>query len=168
MSAPLLPIVPIIFPLPPTSHFTTTPADHSPLSQLPIMHFVPAGVYFNLRCFIVVLLFSFNVQFSFPQPLPDAYQPVKHSSSDAGTHYYYFILFFIVFVCKDILVGDFFFLFLSIAVLDQTWWARVWEIVGSNPWSSQTNDLSNWFLSLPRQAISIIRIGQGLVGSISW
>ena len=45
--------------------------------------------------------------------------------------------------------------------------SRVQEIMGSNPWSIQTNDLSNVYLSLPSQVLGIIRIGQGLVGSVS-
>ena len=43
---------------------------------------------------------------------------------------------------------------------------RVQEIVGSNPLSNQTNDLLNWYLSLPSQVLGIIRIGQGLIGSV--
>ena len=43
----------------------------------------------------------------------------------------------------------------------------VWKIVCSNPWSCQTNDLWNWYLSLPSQMLSIIMIRQGLVGSVS-
>ena len=37
------------------------------------------------------------------------------------------------------------------------------------PWSSQTNDfkIDRAYLSLPSPALSIIRIGQGLVGSVS-
>ena len=35
----------------------------------------------------------------------------------------------------------------------------VWEIVGSNPWSSQTNDLSDLYLLLPSQVLGIINIG---------
>ena len=46
-------------------------------------------------------------------------------------------------------------------------WSRVREIVGSSLWSSQTNDLYNRYLSLPSQVLGIIRIGQGLVGSVS-
>ena len=38
-----------------------------------------------------------------------------------------------------------------------------WEF-GS--WSSQINDLCNWYLSLPSLALSINRIGQGLVSSV--
>ena len=38
----------------------------------------------------------------------------------------------------------------------------MWKIVCSNAMSSQTNDLSNGYLSL-----SIIRIGQGLIDSVS-
>ena len=45
-------------------------------------------------------------------------------------------------------------------------WSRVWEIVGSNTWLSQTNDVSNWYLSLPSHVLGIIRIGHGLVGSV--
>ena len=41
------------------------------------------------------------------------------------------------------------------------------EIVGSNPWSSQSNYLSNLYMSLPSQVLGIIRIGQGLVSSMS-
>ena len=41
------------------------------------------------------------------------------------------------------------------------------EIVGSNTWSSQTNDLYNCHLVLPSQVLGIITIGLGLVGSLS-
>ena len=41
--------------------------------------------------------------------------------------------------------------------------SHVWEIVGLNPWSSQTNS----YLSLSSQVLNIIRIGQELVGSVS-
>ena len=44
--------------------------------------------------------------------------------------------------------------------------SSMWVIVGSNPWSSQTNDLSNWFFSLSSQMFDIIRIGGGLGGSM--
>ena len=38
---------------------------------------------------------------------------------------------------------------------------RVWTMVESNHW------LKNWYLLLPSMALAIIRIGQGLVGSVS-
>ena len=47
------------------------------------------------------------------------------------------------------------------------YWSHVWKITGSNPWSSQTSDLSNGYLSLPSQVLGIMRIGQGLVGAVS-
>ena len=45
--------------------------------------------------------------------------------------------------------------------------SRMREIVGSNPWAGQTNDLYNLYLSLPSQVLSIIRIEQRLVGLVS-
>ena len=39
-------------------------------------------------------------------------------------------------------------------------------ILGLNPWSSQTNDFSNWYLSFPSQMLGIIRIEQGLFGTM--
>ena len=36
-------------------------------------------------------------------------------------------------------------------------WARMQEIVGSNPWSSQTNDLKDLYVLLPSQVLGIIR-----------
>ena len=46
-------------------------------------------------------------------------------------------------------------------------WACVREIVDSNPWSSQTNDLENWYLLLPSQVLGIFSIGKGMAGSVS-
>ena len=43
----------------------------------------------------------------------------------------------------------------------RVWSTWIWTRVESNQW------LSNWYLPLPSQALSIIRIGQGLVGSVS-
>ena len=45
--------------------------------------------------------------------------------------------------------------------------SRVRETVHCNSWSSQTKDLYNVDLSLPSQVFGIIRIGLGLVGSVS-
>ena len=41
------------------------------------------------------------------------------------------------------------------------------EIAGWHAWSSQTNDLSNWYLLISSKVLSINRIWQGLVGSVS-
>ena len=43
---------------------------------------------------------------------------------------------------------------------------NVGEIVGSNPWSSQTKDLNNLYLLLPSQVLDIIEKEQGLVVSV--
>ena len=50
--------------------------------------------------------------------------------------------------------------------IGRAWASHVgdWEF---SSWSSQTNDLQNLYLSFPSQALSIIRIGQGLVGPVS-
>ena len=45
--------------------------------------------------------------------------------------------------------------------------SRVREIMGSKTWTNQSNDLSDWYLSLSIQALSIIRIRKGLVGLMS-
>ena len=44
---------------------------------------------------------------------------------------------------------------------------RVREVVGSNAWSGQTNDINILYLSFPSHVLGIIRIGKGLVGSVS-
>ena len=44
--------------------------------------------------------------------------------------------------------------------------SRMWEIVGSNPWSSQTNDLKNRYLSVPSQVLGHYSDMQGLFGSL--